>query len=321
MSDSELLDQFRSYPNFEAAGRQALEALHAVLPMDLWMLTRTSGDDWIVLQTEDHGYHVATGHVFNWCDSFCSRMVRGEGPNFSPDVDETPVYRQAPIARQVTIGAYAGFPLVWNGNELFGTLCGIHPESMSDSIRRFEPLVATVARLLSTTLEADRKASEADRRAQRAELQAMTDEATGFYNSRGWDELLSAEEARSARFGNPSSLLLVDVELEHADDGSPVTDGGIEAAQLLYDFSEAQDVLARLDERRFGLLMVQTDAEQASARREALRQLLREAEIGHSLGFASREPARGLRAALRLAEGRLAESIRAAREDHSPKRQ
>lgn len=321
MSDLGLLDQFRSYPNFEAAGRQALAALHAVLPMDLWMLTRTSGDDWIVLQTEDHGYHVAIGKVFNWSDSFCSRMVRGEGPFVSPDVDQTPIYRQAPIASQVTIGAYAGFPLVWNGNELFGTLCAIHPEAMPDSIRRYEPLVGAVARLLSTTLEADRKATEAQRRAQRAELQVMTDEATGLYNERGWDELLTAEEARSARFGHPASLLLVEVEPAFGDDGAPIADGAMEVAQLLYDFAEAQDVLARLGERRFALLMVQTDVDQAACRREQLRQLLRDAGIGHCLGFASRDPARGMRAAGRLAEGRLSESLRLAREDHSPKRQ
>jgi len=33
-----------------------LAFLHRRLGFDLWMVTRTEGDNWIVLQTEDHGY-------------------------------------------------------------------------------------------------------------------------------------------------------------------------------------------------------------------------------------------------------------------------
>ena len=30
------------------------------------MITRTEGDDWIVLQAEDHGYDIKPGQVFRW---------------------------------------------------------------------------------------------------------------------------------------------------------------------------------------------------------------------------------------------------------------
>lgn len=50
-----------SFSDFETAGRAVLAFLHRRLGFDLWMVTRTEGDDWIVLQSEDHGYGVAPG--------------------------------------------------------------------------------------------------------------------------------------------------------------------------------------------------------------------------------------------------------------------
>ena len=43
------------YTNFEGAARAALAFLHRRLGMRLWMVTRVQGDDWVVLQAEDHG--------------------------------------------------------------------------------------------------------------------------------------------------------------------------------------------------------------------------------------------------------------------------
>ena len=68
------------YTDFESASRAVLAFLHDRLGFDLWMVTRTEGDDWIVLQSEDHGYGVKDGTVFRWADSFFSQMVLGRGP-------------------------------------------------------------------------------------------------------------------------------------------------------------------------------------------------------------------------------------------------
>lgn len=70
--------------NFESAGQAVLAYLHQRLGFKLWMLTRTEGDDWIVLHTEDHGYGVQAGQVFRWSESFCSRMVQGQGKAWTP---------------------------------------------------------------------------------------------------------------------------------------------------------------------------------------------------------------------------------------------
>lgn len=62
--------------DFEGAGQAVLAFLHRRLGMGLWMITRTQGGNWIVLQTEGHGYGVSPGAVFPWADTFCSAMPR-----------------------------------------------------------------------------------------------------------------------------------------------------------------------------------------------------------------------------------------------------
>lgn len=61
-----------AFQNFESASAAVLGFLRQRLGFGLWMVTRTEGDDWIVLQSEDHGYNVKAGKVFKWADSFCS---------------------------------------------------------------------------------------------------------------------------------------------------------------------------------------------------------------------------------------------------------
>jgi len=91
--------------DFASAARAVISFLHRRLGFGLWMVTRTEGDDWIVLQSEDHGYQVAPGKVFRWADSFCAEMVQGHGPRIAPDSQRVRAYAAAPIGRQVEIGA------------------------------------------------------------------------------------------------------------------------------------------------------------------------------------------------------------------------
>jgi diguanylate cyclase len=109
-------------PGFQEAGGAVLEFLSNRLPFGLWMVTRTDGDDWIVLSASDHGYSVKPGDLLRWSDSFCSRMVDGKGPRIAPRSAEVPTYAEAPIGRQVPIEAYVGVPIMRADNSLFGTL-------------------------------------------------------------------------------------------------------------------------------------------------------------------------------------------------------
>ena len=185
--------------DFSSAARAVLAFLHGRLGFDLWMVTRTEGDDWIVLQREDHGYEVPQGAVFRWADSFCSQMVAGRGPRVAPCSAEVPVYANAPISRQVQIGAYVGVPLDRGDGSLFGTLCAIHPEAQPGEILAEQPLIELLAGLLCTLLESELRATEQVRLMERAEAEALTDALTGLYNRRGWERLLAGEEERCRR--------------------------------------------------------------------------------------------------------------------------
>ena len=78
----------RPFDSFQEASAAILDHLHEILGFDLWMVTRTEGEDWIVLHTNDRGYSVNPGDLFRWTDSFCSRMVLGKGPRIAPASDD-----------------------------------------------------------------------------------------------------------------------------------------------------------------------------------------------------------------------------------------
>ena len=48
------------YPDIHTAFSAYLKLLGESIPFDLWMITRTSGKDWIVLQSRGHGTHRVT---------------------------------------------------------------------------------------------------------------------------------------------------------------------------------------------------------------------------------------------------------------------
>ena len=123
--------------------------LRALVGLELWMLTRTDGDDWTILKAADTAYNVRPGQVLRWSDSFCSRMVRGDGPRFAPDVSRVPIYRDAPVSRQLRIGSYIGVPLNRPDGSMIGTLCAVGREAISPEHRRFLPLAEACAELAS----------------------------------------------------------------------------------------------------------------------------------------------------------------------------
>ncbi len=191
------------FNNFEEASRAVLEYLHQLVGFRLWMMTRTQDADWIVLQTEDHDYHVEEGTFLKWADSFCSQMVQGLGPRISPCSDLVTAYASAPIAQQVPIKAYVGVPVARKDGSLFGTLCAIDPEPQDETIAEYLPTVELMAQLLGTVLEADLLMLSQARRLERFRHKAMIDPLTKLYNRLGWEQSITTEEQRAKRYGNP----------------------------------------------------------------------------------------------------------------------
>ena len=176
------------------------------------MVTRTRGDDWIVLQSEDHGYGVGPGKVFKWADSFCSEMIKGNGPRVAPDSECVPAYASAPMGMQLPIRAYIGVPLTSAGGELFGTLCAIDPVRQPDAIVGDQDLIELLASMLSTILSSELRVAEESRRSERLAVEALVDPMTKLSNRRAWDQLLAREEERCRRYGHAAAVFAIDLD-------------------------------------------------------------------------------------------------------------
>lgn len=290
---------FSQLLDFNTAAQAVLAYLHERLGFDLWMVTRTEGSDWIVLQANDQGYGVQAGDVFSWTDSFCSRMVNGEGPRIAPCSDVVAAYVEAPIGQQVKIGAYVGVPLVYEDGSLFGTLCAIDPAPQPPTIQQELPLVELLAQLLSRILHADIKAAEQFRLAERLQTDALTDGLTGLYNRRGWDQLLDSEEERCSIYGYPACIIVIVIDgLTTINDAQGHAAGDRllqQTAAVLRQTTRKQDVVARIGGDEFAMLCVECSLDEGEPFKARLEQALLAHQLYASVGIAGRHPSQGLR--------------------------
>ncbi|WP_166366345.1 sensor domain-containing diguanylate cyclase [Pseudomonas akapageensis] len=288
--------------DFQGTAREVLAFLRRRLGFDLWMITRTKGDDWTVLQCEDHGYDVHAGKVFNWSDSFCSEMVKGNGPRIAPDSDQVPVYAAAAIGRQLPIRAYIGVPLELADGSLFGTLCAIDPQPKRETIKQDQQLVELIGMMLSRILQIELKADEQASRAERFEALALTDDLTGVYNRAGWNQLAACEDERNRRFGQSSAVVIVDLDgLKRINDrdGHAAGDALIKrAASALQQASRTDDIVARLGGDEFGVIGVNCDRAGAQSLRDRVRHALDQAGVSASVGLAMSNAASSINSAM-----------------------
>jgi len=286
-------------PDFAGASREVLTFLHQRIGMDLWMVSRADNEDWVVLAAEDHGYGVKEGDVFRWADTFCSRMVRGDGPRVAPRTADVPAYASLALARQLPIGAYVGVPLVDANGELFGTLCGINPQPMPAAIVDEQPMVEVFADMLSGLLSAELNTTAMAREAETARSEALTDTLTGLANRRGWEVALAAEEERCRRYGATACVVAIELDGMKAPGVSWAARGAYEAvlvraAQALRQTVRKPDTLARLDDDRFVVLGVECTTAEAMALLRRLEQGVQGAELSAALGMAMRNRSSGL---------------------------
>jgi diguanylate cyclase len=287
--------------DFYSAGQRVLRFLHQRFGFGLWMITRTDGKDWIVLQAEDHGYGVSAGKVFQWNDSFCCEMVKGNGPRIAPDSAVVPAYATAPIGRNIPINAYVGIPLTLSDGSLFGTLCAIDPCVQSSSIKQEQELIELLAALLSSILQAELRATEEVRRNERLEVEAHTDALTQLSNRRAWDQLLIKEEERCKRYGHSAAVIVVDLDdLKDINDtfGHSAGDQLLQhVGEVLCGVSRDADVVARLGGDEFGIIAAECDNDGAAALVLRIRNALSEKGISASIGHAIRLSLGSLQAA------------------------
>lgn len=313
MSDLDLVSvKAIASSSFDTAVQSVLQFLHHRMGFQLWMLTRTQGNDWIVLSAYDHGYGVNSGDVFQWADSFCSRMVQGDGPNIAPQSQQIPAYAAAPIGRQIPIQAYIGLPLYFPDGSLFGTLCAIDPNPQSEQLQTELAMLELLVQLLSSLLHQELQAQENLRLKQKAEAEAQLDILTGIYNRRGWHYLLEAEESRCLRYGLSAGVIIIDLDnLKQANDqmGHAAGDRLLQrTAYTLQSNVRPCDVVARIGGDEFAILIVESSREACEGIVRRIQQSLACTQISASIGWAMRSPLGTLQNALEQADHAMYEN-------------
>ena len=310
-----------SVVDFHAASAEVLRYLHSRLGFSLWMVTRTCGNDWIVLSAHDLGYNVKTGDVFKWTDSFCSRMVQGLGPRIAPCSAIVPAYASAPIGQQVPIGAYIGLPLTNFDGTLFGTLCAIDPSPQPDDLTKELPMLELLSRLLGTVLAHEMRTEAEMRRAERAEQQAELDAMTGLFNRRGWDRFMELEESRCARYGHPASVIYIDLDSLKAINDTFGHERGDEvlakAGAALKSSCRDGDVVARIGGDEFAVLAVNADPTSTDGYVWRLESALSAIGIRASIAAADRTTSKSLQATFAEADRKMYERKRRRYRNHS----
>ncbi|WP_018867029.1 MULTISPECIES: diguanylate cyclase domain-containing protein [unclassified Thioalkalivibrio] len=281
---------------FSGAVDATLNALQALVPLDIWMLTRVEADDWIVLHTRGRAPRFRPGAAFSWQHSYCVHMHAGEGPNVAADARSVPAYASAPINDIAAIGCYVGFPLHDAEGQLFGTLCGLHPEPVDPAIERHEPVIRALAESLSHVLRLSQRAEVLDRLRQHTALSVHSDPLTGVLNRHGWELALEAEETRCQRLGQPAGIIALDffprgLSSEGAE-GHDDTEL-VRAILALQERAHPTDRIGRLGGGRFALLASEMKNPSLAERARSLQQYLADQGIPASVGYASREPGTG----------------------------
>jgi diguanylate cyclase len=245
--------------SFDDAARLVVDYLTTAVPLGYWAVTRYDGERQLNLEVRDDTYGVKAGDSHPWADTFCIRMHQGRGPQIAPDAMAVAAYAETEAARQLTIGAYVGIPIVGPDQDLFGTLCGIDPAVHGEELERHAPLLQMLGSLLSMVLAADLARTELERERERARTEATTDALTGLLNRRGWDLAVEREESRCRRFGDPSSVLVIDLDrLKEINDTNGHLAGDrhiVKAAEALNSCVRGYDHVARIGGDEFAVVV------------------------------------------------------------------
>ena len=296
---------------FEQAARLVLAYVREHVPMGFWSVTRVENGRQTYLHLDDNLYGLQRGASHPWEDSFCIHMAAGTAPAVAPVARDIPAYAAAGIGQVVPIGAYAGAAIVEPTGELFGALCGIHPQDRRDdeALAAAGPLLVLLGQLLSVVLAAERASDLLAAEAFRAELAAETDALTGLPNRRAWDRLLAEEEERFARFADPTVVMMVDLDrLKQVNDeqGHAAGDDYIRrAADALRSVFRADDTVCRLGGDEFGVLLRRCDESTGRRRVADVYRAQEAAGVAGSVGWAPIGVLKGFPAALAEADAAM----------------
>lgn len=295
------------YGDFAEAASATIARIKQRVNMQMWMMTRRVDEDWIVLRNEDDGYGVESGDIFVWSDSFCSRMVRGEGPLIAPNASEVPVYLEAPIGKKVDIGAYVGMPICDSDGELFGTLCAIDPDIKDEQLLAEEEYILQEARMLATILHLERQSGDRHHLIELLSTQNQIEPKTGLYSHADFQKLVEMEEARSIQFADPTGFLLLRI-LTDEQQASESAEQLCKVRQVIADRVRPGDFSGHWAENQVATLFRGQRHDDLVGMVNRIQDGLHEAGVFALAGYATRRALQPMREAIASAEAGLADA-------------
>jgi diguanylate cyclase (GGDEF)-like protein len=246
--------------------------------------------------------------------AFCAHAITQDKAFVVPDAKRDPRFSNNPLVQNDPhIRFYAGLPLTNPDGFNLGTLCVIDrmPRELSDeqteALRILSRQVMAQLELrkqlraLRVTI-VQKQAVEEELRASREALLklAITDELTGLFNRRAFNERLDEAIRLSNRHDWPLSLLLIDADnFKSFNDtfGHPEGDLVLKTlADCVRQLFRNTDVCARIGGEEFAIILPNTPAEGATTIADRFRETLRNAPWTNrpmtvSIGVATRAPA------------------------------
>ncbi|WP_432570216.1 sensor domain-containing diguanylate cyclase [Kineococcus sp. SYSU DK005] len=257
--------------------------------------------------------------------SLCAHVVRLDGPVVLFDARGDPAYREHAAVLEMGARAYAGFPLR-QGEHTLGAFCAadvVVRRWSEDDLELLEDLAAVVAAELavrSAAQEAEASREQVRLLTRRLHEQSRTDPLTGAADRRRFEERAADELARLERHPAPLAVTLVDVDrferIRHIAGQRTGEAVLAEVAARVQVTLRRTDLLARVGDDEFAVLLPDTDAQSAERLAQRVRRAVAEDDIAGwwvtvSTGSADHRPGGGVQqlyddagAALRAAAAR-----------------
>jgi diguanylate cyclase (GGDEF)-like protein len=194
-------------------------------------------------------------------DAFCTHTIAQHGPLAVSDARIDPRFADNPMVIGAPhIRSYLGVPLTTPDGYNIGSLCAI-----DDEPRQFDRTQGEIMKKL------------AEIAVEQFELQqiAKQDSMTGALTRRGFFAEVEKESLRAARYDRPSALVVIDVDHFKAINdryGHPAGDAVlVSIANACMATMRKSDIFGRIGGEEFGLLLPETDPEEARLAAERIR--------------------------------------------------
>lgn len=294
---------------FAEGAAAVLGELASAVPFPMWLVSRKSGDDYVILVAHDRQYGLLEGDVLPWDATLCARVLDGAAPPACGDISGVPALREAAADLRMDVGAFITVPLRTSCGDLLGTLCGADPQRLQGPLDAELEHVSRAGRVLEVLLEQQLCLDQATRRSAAWEEAASSDPLTGLGSRRRWESMLPRVDAQCAALGSRAAVLVLDLDgLKDVNDllGHAAGDGLLRATgDVLRRQLRDADVVARTGGDEFAAVLVEVDEPAAHAAAERVRDALAAVDIDVSVGVCVRTPEMTLAKAWQLADSAM----------------